>query len=222
MDLLQAIKERHSVRGYIDKPIDDAVVMQLREAIAECNTASGLNMQLVTGEPRAFGSWLVHYGKFSGVSNYIVVAGPKNADVECGYYGEKIVLEAQCLGLNTCWVGLTYKKVKEEFSLREGDKVHLVIAIGYGATQGVVHKIKSVADVAGSESGEPLPEWFLKGVNAALLAPTAINQQKFHFTLCSDGKVAASTRWGFFSKVDLGIAKLHFEIGSGKDSSIWR
>lgn len=178
-------------------------------------------MQLVTNEPKAFNSRLIHYGKFSGVTNYIVVAGPKNADEDCGYYGEKVVLKAQMLGLNSCWVGMTYKKVKNEYSLRNGEEVHLVIALGYGINQGTSHKIKKLNEVAESEDGTKLPDWFKNGAEMALLAPTAINQQKFHFTLHRNGKVKAETRWGFFSKVDLGIAKLHFELGSGKDRSIW-
>lgn len=223
MDLLQAIKERHSVRKFTNKPIVDDVKRKLQAVIDACNAESGLNMQLVTDEPRAFGSWLAHYGTFSAVSNYIVVAGAKDTDEKCGYYGEKVVLEAQILGLNTCWVGLTYKKVKGSYCLRDGEKVHLVIALGYGTTQGVEHKIKGFEEVASAEDGSTdFPKWFKNGVEAALLAPTAVNQQKFHFTLCSDGKVEAGTRWGFFSRVDLGIAKLHFEIGSAKGSDVWR
>lgn len=220
MDLMQAIRERHSVRAYQEKPIDADTVEKLRTKIAQLNAESGLNMQLVVDEPKAFSGFFVHYGKFHGVRNYVVVAGKKDADEMCGYYGEKLVLEAQMLGLNSCWVGLTYKKVKGEYTLREDEKVHLVIALGYGLTQGVAHKIKSYDDVVGEKDNGDAPEWFVRGVEAALLAPTAINQQKFMFTLKGD-KVAATTKWGFFSKVDLGIAKLHFEIGSGKDSTVW-
>lgn len=56
-------------------------------------------------------------------------------------------------------------------------------------------------------------------VDAALLAPTALNQQKFSFSL--DGEendvpvVRASTKRGAFTQMDLGIAQCHFEIGAG-------
>lgn len=222
MDIKQAIIERHSVRAYKDLEIDAKTVAQLKQTIEECNKQGGLSVQLVINEPNAFSGWLSHYGKFSGVKNYIAVVGPKGADELCGYYGEKVVLAAQMLGLNTCWVGLTYKKVKGSYELHKGEQVHLVIALGYGTTQGESHKIKSVENVAGVEDGTAMPQWFIDGVKTALLAPTAVNQQKFHFLLQKDGTVKASTGWGFFSKVDLGIAKLHFEIGSGKDSTIWK
>ena len=124
MDLLQAMKERHSVRSYKEKPIEAGTVERLRSFITECNKESGLHMQLVLDEFHAFKGFMAHYGKFSGVRNYIALIGRKGNDLEekCGYYGERIVLYAQTLGLNTCWVALTYGKVivKYHFELGAG------------------------------------------------------------------------------------------------------
>lgn len=214
MDISEAIKERHSVRAYTDKKIEGEVLFALENKIAEINGESGLNVQLVLTEEKAFGGRMAHYGKFSGVKNYIAMVGKKGADLseKVGYYGQKLVLFAQTLGLNTCWVALTYKKVKTAYKIEEGEKLALVIAIGYGATQGVPHKSKSINAV--SNAGEDSPEWFVNGVKAALLAPTATNQQKFFFTL-KDGEVTAKPGLGFYAKVDLGIVKYHFELGSG-------
>lgn len=214
MDISEAIKERHSVRAYTDKKIEGEVLFALENKIAEINGESGLNVQLVLNEEKAFGGRMARYGKFSGVKNYIAMVGKKGADLseKVGYYGQKLVLSAQTLGLNTCWVALTYKKVKTAYKVGEGEKLLLVIAIGYGATQGVPHKSKSINAV--SNAGENSPEWFVNGVRAALLAPTATNQQKFFFTL-KDGEVTAKPGLGFYAKVDLGIVKYHFELGSG-------
>ena len=214
MDISEAIKERHSVRAYTDKKIEGEVLFALENKIAEINGESGLNVQLVLNEEKAFGGRMARYGKFSGVKNYIAMVGKKGADLseKVGYYGQKLVLFAQTLGLNTCWVALTYKKVKTAYKIEEGEKLALVIAIGYGATQGVPHKSKSINAV--SNAGEDSPEWFVNGVKAALLAPTATNQQKFFFKL-KDGEVTAKPGLGFYAKVDLGIVKYHFELGSG-------
>ena len=214
MDISEAIKERHSVRAYTDKKIEGEVLFALENKIAEINGESGLNVQLVLNEEKAFGGIMARYGKFSGVKNYIAMVGKKGADLseKVGYYGQKLVLFAQTMGLNTCWVALTYKKVKTAYKIEEGEKLALVIAIGYGATQGVPHKSKSINAV--SNAGEDSPEWFVNGVKAALLAPTATNQQKFFFTL-KDGEVTAKPGLGFYAKVDLGIVKYHFELGSG-------
>ena len=61
-----------------------------------------------------------------------------------------------------------------------------------------------------------MQEWFFNGMEAALLAPTAMNQQKFFFELSSDNKINAACGKGFYTKLDLGIVKYHFEIGSGR------
>ena len=66
-----------------------------------------------------------------------------------------------------------------------------------------------------------MPDWFRRGVEAALLAPTAVNQQNFTFSLEGENRVRAKAGWGYFTKVDLGIVKLHFEIGAGKENFEW-
>ncbi len=220
MDLMEAIRERHSVRSYSEKAIDNNVKIELLSYIEQCNKESGLHMQLVMNEPRAFDGFMAHYGNFSGVKNYIAMVGKKGAGLEekCGYFGEKVVLRAQQLGLNTCWVALSYSKVHTAFQIGKNEKLCLVIAIGYGETNGTKHKIKQPESVM--KADVPIPEWFQKGINAALLAPTAINQQKFCFML-KGNSVIAKAGVGFYTKIDLGIAKCHFEIGAGKENFSW-
>lgn len=220
IDLLEAIKERHSVRSYTDKKIEGSIKENLLEMINECNKESGLNIQACFNEPNAFASLISRYGKFSNVKNYIALVGPDNDDLQekCGYYGEKIVLYAQQLGLNTCWVALTYNRWKCPCVINPGEKLCLVIAIGFGTTKGILHKIKSIKDTSTVEGD--MPKWFKNGMESVLLAPTAINQQKFHYTL-KGNTVSAKAGLSFFSKVDLGITKYHFEIGAGKENFKW-
>ena len=219
MDVTEAMKARHSVRQYKNKPLEAETVKVLQEEIEKCNEESGLHIQLVTNEPRAFDSFMAHYGKFRGVTNYIAMIGKKGGREEaCGYYGERLVLFAQQLGLNTCWVASTYSKIKTAFEIAQGEKLYIVIALGYGETQGVLHKSKEIQDVAKSE--KQMPEWFVRGIEAALLAPTALNQQKFLFTL-KGTQVSAKAGKGFYTKIDLGIVKYHFEIGAGRDNFHW-
>ena len=220
MDIFEAMEKRHSVRQYIEKPLGAEEALALSEEIKLCNEESGLHIQLVKDEPKAFSGFMAHYGKFSGVTNYIAMIGKKGPTLEetCGYYGERLVLFAQQLGLNTCWVAMTYSKIKTAFVLSSGEKLCIVIALGYGATQGVPHKSKTIQDVVKAE--EPLPGWFQDGVKAALLAPTAMNQQKFTFSL-TDNRVSVKAGMGFYAKIDLGIVKYHFEIGAGETGWTW-
>lgn len=221
MTIQEAIKARHAVRSYTDRPIEQAKLDELTALMDDVNRKGGLHIQLVVNDPKAFDSRLARYGKFSGVRNYFAMTGCKgdNLDELLGYYGEHLVLRAQMLGLNTCWVGLTFKKNPDVLQIGDGEKVRCVIPVGYGTTQGVAHRVKPVEKVAKAD-GE-MPAWFLRGVEAALLAPTAVNQQKFKFTLTAGNHVRAQAGLGFFSKVDLGIVKYHFEIGAGKENFVW-
>ena len=220
MNLNEAILARHSVRQYENTPLSAEQLAALQAEIDVINQQSGLHIQLVTDEPKAFDSFMAHYGKFSGVSNYFALVGRKSADLEeaCGYYGERLVLFAQTLGLNTCWVALTYKKVPGAFEVGRDEKLTVVISLGTGKTQGAAHKSKAFSDVAEYE-GE-MPDWFKSGVEAALLAPTAVNQQRF-FLAGFGNVVAASDQKSVCSKIDLGIVKYHFELGAGKENFVW-
>lgn len=212
--MLKLIKERHSVRQYKDKPIEEEKRKVLNDLIAEINNASGLNIQACFDEKEAFDTFMARYGKFENVKNYIVLIGKKGQDEQIGYFGEKLVLKVQELGMNSCWVALTYGKKKTKVSANKGEKIYCTLAIGYGKHRGVVHKTKTLQQV--SNASEQTPEWFKNGVECALLAPTAMNQQKFRFVF-DNGKVKAKAGTGFYTKVDLGIAKYHFEIGANTE-----
>ena len=187
MTIQEAIEARHSVRAYTGQPLAADVVEVLEEKIRELNEKGHLHMQLIRNETKAFQGKLAKYGKFRGVNDYIVMAGQKADDLDerIGYYGEQLVLLAQTLGLNTCWVGLSYSKVPGTYVLDAGEVIEAYISIGYGETQGVSHKIKSVEQV--SNANDLTPSWFRQGVEAALLAPTAVNQQKFFFEYIPEG-----------------------------------
>ena len=221
MELAEAMLNRHSVRSYKDDPIPEEIRMELLNEIWNCNKDGGLNIGLVVDEPQAFSGFLAHYGKFRGVRNYIAMIGSKCDGLEerIGYYGERLVLKAQLLGLNTCWVALTFRKSKTKGLVKVGERLVCVIALGYGTTQGVPHNSKPFEKLS-SVSGR-MPGWFRSGMEAALLAPTAMNQQKFSFTLAGNDIVTAESTGGSYSQVDLGIVKYHFEVGAGKDRFRW-
>ena len=216
MDIKEAIKKRHSVRKYKDMPIEKEKKNKLVELIKQANDESGLNIQIICDDRECFDTFMAHYGKFSNVKNYIAIVGKKsleNVEELGGYFGQKIVLEAQMMGLNTCWVGGTYGKGKCKADVESGEKIFCVIAIGYGEEEGVKHKSKPIEKVCDVDK-ENMPTWFKNGMVAALMAPTALNQQKFHVSLNND-EVTITAKMGPFTKVDLGIVKYNFEAGSG-------
>jgi len=238
MTLQEAIEARHSVRAYKDQPLAEEVVKRLEEEIAEVNQSGSLHIQLIRNEPKAFQGTLAKYGKFRNVTNYMVMAGKKSDDLDerIGYYGEHLVLLAQTLGLNTCWVGLSYKKIPDTYVLDEGEVIKAYIAIGYGETQGSSHKIKTIEQVnrtavrtfgSSKNASDITPLWYTKGIEAALLAPTAVNQQKFSFEYVgtNNGRHQVRAKKGIsmigYTQIDLGIVKYHFEIGAGREHFDW-
>ena len=227
MTLQEAIQARHSVRAYTGRPLTDEDAQALQEKIEELNRMGQLHIQLIRNEPKAFLGPFAKYGKFRNVTDYLVMAGVKADDLDerIGYYGEQLVLFAQTIGLNTCWVGLSYTKIPDTYVLNESEVIQAYISIGYGETQGVSHKIKRIDQV--SNVSASTPDWFRRGVEAALLAPTAINQQKFSFEYVgnTDGLPQVRAKKGFslvgYTHMDLGIAKCHFEIGAGRENFRW-
>ena len=211
MDILELMKERHSVRQYKNQTIELAKREAINALINDVNAKSKLSIQAFYDEPKCFNSFMAHYGKFENVENYIAIVGNKNEQEKAGYYGEKIVLKCQELGLNTCWVGMTHGKSKAE--IKRGQKLLVIIFLGYGETQGVPHKSKSIAELGKADQST---EWFDRGMEAVSLAPTAVNQQKFLFEL-KNGNVTAKNLGGFYSNMDLGIAKYHFEAATGHE-----
>jgi len=220
MDLLEAIKKRHAVRQYRDEKIEGKIKKELLDFIDNVNKESGLNIQLCLDNEEIFnGGFLTRFTSFKNVKNCIAIVGKKSKDLDekTGYYGEKIVIKATQLGLNTCWVAGAYNKSKTNVEIEKNEKLVIVIAIGYGVDNGKAHKVKSIEKLGYAK--DEMPQWFKKGLKSAQLAPTARNQQKFKFILLDDNIVKAETSFGFFTKIDLGIAKYHFEIGA--DSKKW-
>ena len=216
MEIREAIRARHSVRKYLDMPITGEMKEKLETLIRECNEESGLHIQLVLNDAECFRTLLAHYGWFENVNNYVAIVGSKelpDLEEKGGYYGQKIVLAAQQEGLNTCWVAGTYKKGKCRAEMAADEKIICVIAIGYGENQGTKHKSKPLAKLC-SVKEEDMPGWFRNGVKGAMMAPTAMNQQKFTISL-EEGEAVITAGRGPMTKIDLGIVKYNFEASSG-------
>lgn len=216
-EYLKAMESRHSVRRYKDQPLTEEVKATLMREVKRSSEESGLDFRLVTDEPEAFGNLLAHYGRFENVQNYIAVFGEKNEESyeKTGYYGERIVLESQLAGLNTCWVAASCSKKTVRKQCGREDLL-CVIALGYGAETGKPHKSKPLRQLYKSKGNVPL--WFNNGVKAASLAPTAMNQQKFCFTFDEDA-VKVHALHGFYVYIDLGIVRFHFEAATGRKVS---
>ena len=219
MDMMDVIRSRHSVRRFDNRALEKETADLLNQEIELCNKESGFHFQLITDEPEAFQAGKPSYGKFQGCRNYLTIIGPSGREEDAGYYGERIVLKAKELGVDSCWVALTYKKGKAQGVIGPGEKHYMVVALGYGLNDGIAHSGKSIEEVSDYKQGDP--EWYRNGLEAAILAPTAMNQQKFRFERNGDKVKAKVAGLGVHTRVDLGIVKCHFELGSKKGKEVW-
>lgn len=215
MTEIEAVNERHSVRSYQDRKIEPQTVGLLKEFIEKCNAEGNLHLQFVEDAGSTFNRMLNKFMGLGSAPSVIACIGNSNdtLDERIGYYGEKVVLYAQTLGLNTCWAG-TFNSKNVNAEIKPGERLAIVIAVGYGTNGGRPHKSKPIEKVVRGGI-ENKPDWFIKGAECALAAPTAVNQQKFEIVLNDGGTVEILDKGGVLSGIDKGIVKYHFEIGSG-------
>ncbi len=218
MDLKEAMQQRHMVRKYLDKKIPEDIVSKINGRIETNNKKYNLNMKLMLNNDTGVSS-IIKLILARGVNNFIILAGDNSPDLEekLGYSGADIMLYAQTLGLNTWWVGGTYNRGVSKYV--DNKKVTGIIAIGYGQTQGVPHKSKTVEEVS-KYKNTIIPSWFIAGVDAALLAPTALNKQDF-MIIGNGNKVSIECDNGIFTGSNVGLIKYHFELGAGKENFEW-
>ena len=201
--------------------------MAPKSLIDEYNNKENLDIRLVVDNGEAFGGLRKSYGMFTGVRNYIGLIESTTDPVyleKLGYYGELLILHATSLGLGTCWVGGTFHRASCPFDLAQGERVNCVITVGrvqgqLSNREKLIYKLthrKSKSPEQMYTSDAPVPDWFLSGMEAVERAPSAVNRQPVMFT-CKDGVVTSSVEdiMGEGLAIDLGIAKLHFELGVG-------
>ena len=213
----ELIRNRHSVRKYKDIPLKEDDIILINKILEEINK-NDLSFKLMTNE-NVF-NLILGYGFIKNCKNYIVLSGKDNDNLEekVGYYGELLVLKLLEIGINSCFVGGTYKKKKVNYDLPNKHKIVMVLAIGYGIDNGNKAKTKTFNEVSLTKD---VPDWYKNGIDMVLLAPSAINQKKWKFEFVKPNFVRAISGGNHFPKVDLGIAKLHFEIGAKIENFKW-
>jgi len=227
LTLLDAVYVRRSRRSYLNTSLPEAHKQKLLQLMTHLNLEHGLHMQLVENAAPVFAGFRAGYGMFQNVEHFIALIGKKTDPLlkrKLGYCGERLVLEATCMELGTCWVGGTFDRSKCPCQLAEDEQLCLVIAIGQvspmeNRRETLIHNLtarKSKPLEALYRADTEPPEWFLNGVRAVQKAPSAMNRQPVQFRL-KDGRVTVGVQAiSPMAEVDLGIALLHFELGSGR------
>ena len=226
MNDIQAVNKRESRRIYLEKEIDIKKMIKLKKLINHFNEENNLRISLIDDAREAFGDFRKSYGFFKGVRSVIVLKGLKNdmhLKEKLGYYGERLVIEATKLGLGTCWVGGTFDNKSSLFNSQNDESLVCVLTIGYpyiekSLREKIIHsvmhrKVKSIDKFYISDT-KKLPKWFIDGIELVVRAPSAKNKQPVRFEYKDYIVTAHVDEKNEFDLVDLGISKLHFEIGA--------
>jgi nitroreductase len=157
MALLDLIKQRKSVRDFLDRPVEREKIMMCLEAARLAPSAS--NSQpwrfIVVDDKElkdrlcdaAFGG-LYFINSFCKTAPVMVVVisekskflariggmfrGVKYYLIDIGIACEHLVLEAEDLGLGTCWIGwFNERGVKSVLGIPKDKKIDILIALGY-------------------------------------------------------------------------------------------
>lgn len=228
MNLVEAMQARHSVRMYTDEPVEEAVLDVLRSEIDAINQESGLRLQLGSGLEDAFCGYETHYGRFKEAHNAAVILGGQAAtarqdiplQLKVGYYGERLLLRMVQMGLSTSWVVLD-DTAEGWWDFLPDEQAIWLVTFGHASRIIGKHRSKPMEELCRIEGGVPMPEWFRKGMEAAMLAPSSLGKQPFTFVLHEDGTVSTELADELFAAVGAGCARYHFEIGAGVDVQ-WR
>jgi len=231
-----AINARRSRRNY-DKgrSIGAEVRNRLHEVCSGFRPYSGVRVEFIDEPPDdIFANALGFYGNIKGAPAFLAFIGntsDPNMQEKMGYTGEAAVLEATSLGLGTCWVALTYnaRAVKSLVSLEKEEKLICVSPVGHTTEQwsfeekvfsgfGSNHQRKPLLSMASGLPEPSWPGWARSAVEAARLAPSAMNRQPWGF-LVEERSITVYVKdrgpeFNVARRLDCGIAMLHLELGA--------
>lgn len=233
----KAIFSRYSVRAYdgrtVPRDMQDEIEKLIEGFSPMCNGARAVLLE--DGAEEILRGFLGAFGRIRGADMLLVLIGEAsypNHEVAVGFLGEGIILHATSLGLGTCWVSGTYSRraVEARVKLGDSEKVMAVSPIGFAKRprQGVgeraveppkgLHRRKPLRSMIRGLPVKDFPLGYLEALEAARLAPSAVNRQPWRFTVESDGIAVSAARFELLPmaarKLDCGISMLHLEAAA--------
>jgi len=232
-----AIPLRRARRRYNSTALEPGLLAQLQTICGDFRPFSGARAELIHRSPDEILRGIVgSYGKVKGAPALIAFIGDMNdiyVNEKVGYVGEGIILEATAMGLGTCWVGgsLFFRRGVAESIVGAGknERVFAVTPVGYTEKDfslrersqtgfGMFHQRKPLLELVSGLNEKEWPDWMKSALEAARLAPSAINRQPWRFyaepnsiTVSVDSSLVG---WGISKRLDCGIAMLHIEVAA--------
>ena len=233
----EAIFRRHSRRQFNHKPLPQEIIDQILAAEQGLNRLlPGARIVFRNQDPdEVFSGAIGTYGKIKDAPAYTAFIGDirdPNVQEKVGYLGECFILEATALGLATCWVGGFFRPetVARQISIESYEKVLAVTPVGFTESNYSLAE-KMLSGMAGSKKRKPLEElcplggqaerqeWVEATLEAARLAPSAVNRQPWRFSVDDntikvslDNNKRIASISNISKRLDCGIAMAHIEI----------
>ena len=230
----EAISKRRSRRQFNDEAINNDIINQLTDFQDTLNEyVDGAKVLFVNEVPdKIFKGAVGSYGKIKNAPAYVAFAGnmkDPNVQEKVGYLGECFILEATARGLATCWVGGFFREqtVNRHLNIAGEEKVLAVSPVGYTREDysfeekmmsgfAKSHKRLDLEKLCPNNDIESFPSWLRSALEAARLAPSAVNRQPWRFFIGENTiKISLDSpkdNYHISKRLDCGIAMLHLEV----------
>lgn len=219
MNNFEAINKRKSTRKFVNKKLDDEILMNIKDIINDINEESGLTIKLIKNGESAFEFIEKNYGTFNNVKSVILLKGPaEKLDLEekVGFFGEKLCIELVKMNIDNCWVAGSYDKERYRNYIEYNEELICVMPIGVGA-EGIVEHIAEILKNKNNrelesfyDADKDIPKWLEEGIIAVQKAPSSKNKQPVRVKYENDEVSIYLEEGNKHMLVDLGIAKANF------------
>ena len=231
----QVIEKRRSRRQFEPRLLGSKILAHINSICNDFRPFPSARAVLITDNPETvFKGAMGPYGKVKGSPAFIAFVGHMRSlyvQEQIGYTGEGIILEAETMNLATCWVaGFFRRKITESLiEIDINERVLAITPIGYAAERlsleeklmtgfGLTHKRKKLTELATGLNELEWPKWIKVSLEAARLAPSAVNRQPWRFHIEPDSITvsvnAMKREYGVSKRLCCGIAMLHIEIAA--------
>lgn len=224
----QAIDHRISRRSFTGEPVPQDSAEQLRAFCKRFRPFDDVRAEFVEHAPEHLFTGLVgSYGRIHGAPSAALFIGRPHADIDIGYVGEALVLDATRLGLETCWIaGAFSRKMADQLcDLSDDEHVRAISAVGIAEKDQPLGE-RTMRALARASTRLPLekiapgidgfwPEWAIAAVEAVQKAPSGGNRQPWRFRFENEALVVRQAPTVYWTaRMDIGIAMLHAELGA--------
>ena len=217
------------------RPIEPDILNNLRNFCQEFKPFPHARAELVSeSADKVFKGAIGPYGRIKDAQALIAFIGDMNSpnvQEETGYTGEGIILEATSLHLATCWVGGFFRPevITSLIKTSANEKIIAVTPIGY-AKETLTTEEKIMLGFGWNKQRKPLtnmvtglrmadwPEWMKVSLEAARLAPSAVNRQPWGFHIEPETITVlvrnTGSEFSISKRLDCGIAMLHIDVAA--------